>query len=127
MTARTPADTIKLFNDRLNTGDLDGLVALYEPDAAFVPQSGQVVAGTAALRDTLAAFLALKPAITGETLQEVQANEVALVTNRWELRGAGPDGQPVSMAGVSADILRRQPDGSWRILIDSPWGGSPSA
>lgn len=127
MAARTPADTIKQFNDRLNAGDLDGLLALYEPDAAFVPQSGQVVAGVSAIREALANLLALKPTIAGETLHVVEAHEVALVTVKWELRGTGPDGGSVRRSGVSADVLCRQPDGSWRVLIDHPSGGSAPA
>ena len=51
------------------------------------------------------------------------AGDVALVQNRWQLEGTQPDGSPVEMRGHSADVLRRTPDGGWRILIDDPWGG----
>ena len=30
--------------------------------------------------------------------------------------------EPVSLASRSADVLRRQADGSWRFVIDNPWG-----
>jgi ketosteroid isomerase-like protein len=124
MDIQTPDGTIALFNDRLNAGDLEGLLALYEPSAAFVSQAGEVVAGASNIHDALSAFLALKPVIAGTTLQMVEADDIALISNKWELRGIQPDGTPVGMKGVSADVLRRQPDGTWQILIDSPWGGS---
>jgi len=34
----------------------------------------------------------------------------------------GPDGKPVTLAAKSADVLRRQADGTWRFVIDNPWG-----
>jgi ketosteroid isomerase-like protein len=54
----------------------------------------------------------------------VEAGDVALVVNRWSLRGTEPDGAPVEMRGSSADVLRRQADGTWLVLVDDPWGGA---
>jgi ketosteroid isomerase-like protein len=28
----------------------------------------------------------------------------------------------VTLTGHNADVLRRQADGSWRFVIDNPWG-----
>jgi ketosteroid isomerase-like protein len=47
----TPEALMRTFADRLNTGDLDGLVDLYEPDAVFEPQPGAVVHGHAAIHE----------------------------------------------------------------------------
>jgi len=33
-------------------------------------------------------------------------------------------GTLITMGGQSADVLRRQEDGTWRVLIDDPWGAS---
>ena len=33
-----------------------------------------------------------------------------------------PDGEPVRLEASNADVLRRQTDGSWRFVIDNPWG-----
>lgn len=38
MTARTPVETHAVFQKAFNAGDLDGLMALYEPDATLIPQ-----------------------------------------------------------------------------------------
>ena len=35
--------------------------------------------------------------------------------------GTGPDGKAVSMAGQSTEVVRRQPDGTWRYVVDNPY------
>jgi uncharacterized protein (TIGR02246 family) len=116
----TPEALMRAFSDRLNTGDLDGLVALYEPDAVFEPQPGVVVHGRAAIRDALAQLLALAPTITAETVQVLTGGDVALVVNEWALTGTAADGTAVHQSGRSADVVRRQPDGRWLVVVDKP-------
>jgi ketosteroid isomerase-like protein len=65
----------------------------------------------------------LRPSLRGQIEQVVYAGDVALVANRWVLDGTTPDGDPVRLAGRSADVLRRVSNGDWRIAIDDPWGG----
>ena len=124
MKAATPAQVIELFTEALNGGDIEGAISLYEPEATFAPQPGQKVKGRQAIRAALDLFTALKPRVHGEITNVMTAGDVALVMNRWQLEGTQPDGAPVEMRGHSADVLRRAPDGGWRILIDDPWGGS---
>ena len=123
MKASSPAQVIELFSEALNSGDVDGAMGLYEPEATFAPQPGQEVKGRDAIRAALDDFAALKPRLQGEISSVLTAGDVALVMNRWQLEGTQPDGAPVEMRGHSADVLRRAPDGGWRILIDDPWGG----
>ena len=52
----------------------------------------------------------------------LEASDLALVTTVWSFTGTGPGGEPVKLASKSADVLRRQADGSWRFVIDNPWG-----
>jgi uncharacterized protein (TIGR02246 family) len=122
--ATTPEETIERFSSLLAEGDLDALVALYEPEAAFVPQPGTVVTGLPAIRESLRPFLAMLPRMSGRVERVLLAGDTALVANRWELTGNGPDGEPVELAGVSADVLRRRADGTWGIAVDDPWGGA---
>lgn len=120
MPARKPEDLDKLFGEAMNAGNLDALVALYEPGASFAAEPGKAVSGTAAVREALKGFLAVKPKISLNVRRLYAAGDVALVHADWSLTGAGPDGKPLKMEGRSAEVVRRQRDGTWLFLIDNP-------
>ena len=122
MGARAPEDLDRLFAVALNSGDLEALMSLYEPQASLRPAPGQVVQGHAAIRTALSGFIAMKPTIELEPRVLGQCNDVALITARWTLKGTGADGAPVQMSGNSVEVARRQPDGTWLFAIDTPWG-----
>lgn len=111
---------MRCFADRLNTADLDGLVALYEPSAVFEAQPGVVVHGHAAIRQALRDLLSIRPTIVADTVQMLVAGDLALVVNEWVLTGAAPDGTSVRHTGRSADVVRLQPDGHWLVATDKP-------
>jgi len=52
----------------------------------------------------------------------LQASDLAIVATVWSFTGSGPDGAPVKLAAKSADVMRRQADSTWRLVIDNPWG-----
>jgi ketosteroid isomerase-like protein len=52
----------------------------------------------------------------------LEAGGLALVAGAWTFTGTGSDGEPVTLTGQNGDVLRRQEDGSWRFVIDNPWG-----
>jgi uncharacterized protein (TIGR02246 family) len=116
----TPEALMRTFSDRVHAGDLDGLVALYEPAAVFEPQPGVVVEGHQAIRQALGELLALRPTMVAETVEVLQADDVALVINDWTMTGTAPDGSEVRQGGRSADVVRRQPNGTWLVLVDHP-------
>ena len=59
---RTPEDVHRLWSEYFVAGDLEGLVSLYEPDAALLAQSGAFVTGRRAIREVLAGFIAVRRA-----------------------------------------------------------------
>lgn len=121
--ARTPQELHTLFVENFNAGNLDGLMALYEPGAVIVSEpGGPSTHSRQALRAGLEGYLALKAQITLETIMAVQADDLALLRSEWRLTGTGPDGKPVDMTHQSAEIGRRGPDGVWRYVIDHPFG-----
>ena len=122
MTAITPEQIHRLFEEAFNAGDLDALMELYEPDAALIAQPGSVAQGGEQARAALQGFLALKGRITLDTRLVVTVGELAYLSNSWSLHGTGPDGNPVVLGATTAEVARRQGDGSWRYVIDNAWG-----
>ena len=54
--ATEPEQIHGLFEQAFNAGDVEALIALYESNAALIPQPGTVAEGTAAIRDSLRWF-----------------------------------------------------------------------
>lgn len=104
--AREPEDLARLFNERANAGDVEGLVALYEPDAVLA--AGKVVAtGHAEIRAFYTDLLARRSEFPApETLPAIRNGDIAMTFARL------PNGT------ISVETARRQPEGGWRWLID---------
>jgi uncharacterized protein (TIGR02246 family) len=120
--ADTPAQVIALFASCLHAGDLEAALTLYEPEAVLVAQPGEQVSGLEAIRAALAPFFAIGGQMTSDVRKVVEGAGLATVLNRWTLEGAQPDGTPLRLGATSADVVRRQPDGRWLLVIDDPWG-----
>ena len=121
MSNGTPEQVLASIVDGINTGNLDALMSLYEPEAAFATQPGSLSHGLPGVREALAGFIAMKGKLDLKVTNVLEASGLALVTTVWSFVGTGPDGKPVKLAAKSADVLRGQADGSWRFVIDNPW------
>ena len=119
---RTPEEVLKSIVEGINTGNLDALMTLYEPNAAFAAQPGKLAHSLAGIRESLNGFISMKGKLDLKVTKVLEANGLALVIGTWSFTGTGPDGKPVKLASKNADVLRRQVDGSWRFVIDNPWG-----
>ena len=117
----TPGEVLNSVVEGINTGDLDSLM-LYEADACFASQPGQLAKSAESVRQSLRSFIDLEGRLDIKVKRVLQASDLALVTTEWSFSGTGPDGNPVNMAAKSADVLRHQADGTWRFVIDNPWG-----
>lgn len=122
MTTTDPVALDRLFEQALNAGDIDALMALYEPTAALMPTPGEVVIGATAIRAALAGFVAMKPTIRTAGRLVAQTDDIALLANDWTLAATGADGGQISMSGSAVEIARRQPGGHWLFAMDMPYG-----
>lgn len=123
MTVRNPQDMPATFERLFNVGDVDGLNALYEKEALFVDGEGNEHRGLAAIRGVLDGFLTGRPRIALTGVYCRVAGDLALARVSWTLKGKDAAGAPTEVGGTSSELMRRQPDGSWKFAIDLPVGG----
>ena len=105
--AEQPEDLGRFFVERANAGDLEGLVALYEPSAVLAVPGGAPAAGTDAIRRALGQFLTGNPKLSGVSQPALRFGDLALTSTRFD-------------GGATAEVARRQPDGTWLWVIDQP-------
>jgi uncharacterized protein (TIGR02246 family) len=122
MSTATPEQVLETIVEGINAGNLDRLMPLYESEAAFATQPGSLAHGSPGVREALAGFISMKGKLDLEVTRVLEVDDLALVTGTWTFDGTGPDGKPVRLAASNADVLRRQADGTWRFVIDNPWG-----
>ena len=105
--AAQPDDLARFFVERANAGDVDGLVALYEPDAVLTFPAGHIATGRQAIRAVYEKLLAGRPTLApGEQQPALVNGDLALTSTR------------LASGGVTVEVARRQPDGTWLWAID---------
>jgi uncharacterized protein (TIGR02246 family) len=118
----TPEQVLETIVTGINSGDLDSLMPLYETDAAFVTEPGSLAHGMPGVSDALNGFISMNGKLDLEVTRVLEVDDLALVIGVWSFDGTGPDEEPVHLEAKNADVLRRQADGTWRFVIDNPWG-----
>jgi ketosteroid isomerase-like protein len=118
---KDPEDGPKIAQDAFNAGDLDGLVGLYEAEALFILGPDQVASGSGAIRDMLGGLLTTTGRLEFEYGHNSlhQVGDIALRTLKWKLKSNDPSDDSIILAGLAVIVLRRQSDGSWRLVIDN--------
>ena len=48
--------------------------------------------------------------------------DLALLVSDHSVAMTGADGKPTTISGRGTEVVRRQPDGTWRFVIDNPTG-----
>ena len=118
----TPEQVLEAIVTGINSGDLEGLMPLYESEAAFASEPGALAHGASGIGEALTGFISMNGELDLEVTRVLEVDDLALVIGVWSFEGTGPDGDPVRLEARNADVLRRQADGSWRFVIDNPWG-----
>lgn len=105
--AKEPNDLERFFVERANAGDIEGLVALYESNATLANGDGEVVVGRDQIRDFLVGFLADRPKLAPSVqAPALRSGDLALTSSRLD------------NGDITAEIARRQPDGTWLWAVD---------
>jgi len=109
-TAQQPEDLTRLFVECGNAGDAAGIAALYEQDAVMAYPPGEQTLGRQAIRELWEKVLANAPHFEPEEpLPTLRSGDLALTST-----------PPRDGAGARAQVVRRQPDGTWLRVLDQP-------
>ena len=106
----TPEDITRQFVDAVNTGDVEALVDLYEPDAVIAFPPGQLTVGHDAILALYEQMVSSKPKFEyEEPLTTLLSGDIALTATEAQ-----------DDAGARAQVVRRQADGTWLRVLDRP-------
>ncbi|RWA72995.1 nuclear transport factor 2 family protein [Mesorhizobium sp.] len=104
---RDPQELERMLIERQWAGDVEGMLALFEPDAVVDSGAGEWIRGREAIRALFEQSVA-----TGRKFQRGEQRP-ALVNGDLALTSTKlPDGS------IAAEVARRQSDGTWLWAID---------
>jgi ketosteroid isomerase-like protein len=125
--AYKPEDCDRLILEALEKGDLEMSVGLYEAEAILLMESGDFIKGSASIRKNNGEVISLKPKFKIDEIRTVMSGDGTLATTRMKCTEVHRDpksGDEVRTLVNSLEVVRKQPDGTWRFVIDDPFGGS---
>ena len=116
--SHNPKDLHARFAEALRAQDVEALRDLYEPDALVALPDGSQVTGPDALRGMVAGLIAAGADLKGTPRKVLIAGDIALASTSYAMQAGPAGGQATTVE--TAEVSRRQPDGSWRVVIDAP-------
>ena len=115
MSAGSPEEINRLFQQYMREGDIDAVLTLYDSDVVFLNQSGEARHGLAELREELAPLASAKTEFVFDVKQVIQSGDFALVHTKWKTLS------PDVISVYAIEVARRQSNGTWRWLIGDPY------
>jgi uncharacterized protein (TIGR02246 family) len=103
-------------------GNLDAVMALYEPQAHFVTQSGETLVGRNAIRKVLAGLIDAKTQFRSRIVRVVTVGDIAQLYTDFEGTAVDSSGKAVPVHSKAIEVLRRQSDGDWKLIMGDPNG-----
>lgn len=117
-----PARLPGAFEQALNGGDVEGVLALFAPGATMRTPAGEIIVGHEALRREISGTIAARGRLTNIPRHTLVGAETALLVTDWTLEVTAPDGERVAPTGTTANVACRGADGCWRFAVLNPLG-----
>ena len=117
-----PEDWPRVFEQHLNAGDLEAVMALYDAEARFVTRSGETLVGRDAIHEVLAGMIAAKTQFRSRVVRAITIDDTAPLYTDFEGTTVNSSGNTVPVQSKAIEVLRRQPDGGWKLIMGDPNG-----
>src|SRR6476659_6779672 len=122
MLPNKPEDWPRFFEQYLNAGDLDAVMVLYEPEARFVTKSGEILIGRDRVRKVVGGMIEAKARLHSRVVRAIAISDIAQLYTDFEGTMKDDSGETVAIRSKAIEILRCQPDGTWKLIVGDPNG-----
>jgi len=103
-----------------NTGNLETVLSMYDVNGVIVAEPGNPVSGKEKFETAVKAILAIKGKMEIKTVYCLQTGDIAVGRSQWSIT----DGTEVKVSAKGIEVMKRQADGTWKVLIDHAFGAS---
>jgi len=114
--------TVELLDRTFNEGDLDAVLSFYEDAAVVVAEPTRLVQGKDELRTFFESAIRSRTSAKQIKTRVIEADGIAFFLSRWILTPSESTAHREPRIFVATSVFRRQIDGSWKALIDNPFG-----
>ena len=101
-----------------NTGDVATVLSMYDYNGIIVPEPGKAVSGKEQFEEAIKAILSIKGKMEIKTVYCLQTGNLAVGRSEWNIT----DGNEVKISAKGIEVMKQQPDGTWKIVIDHAFG-----
>ena len=101
-----------------NTGNVDTVMNMYDVNGIIVPEPGKAVSGKERFEEAIKAILSIKGKMEIKTVYCLETGDLAVGRSEWNIK----DGNEVKVSAKGIEVMKRQADGSWKIVIDHAFG-----
>jgi ketosteroid isomerase-like protein len=101
-----------------NTGNVDTVLSMYDFTGIIVPEPGKPVSGKEKFEEAIKNILSIKGKMEIKTVYCLQTGNLAVGRSEWNIT----DGKEVKVSAKGIEVMKQQPDGTWKIVIDHAFG-----
>ena len=105
-----------------NTGDLNTVLNMYDTSGIIVAEPGSPVSGNEDFTTAVKAILSIKGKMEIKTVYCLQSGDVAVGRSEWSIK----EGNETKVSAKGVELMKRQADGGWKIVIDHAFGAEDS-
>jgi ketosteroid isomerase-like protein len=106
-----------------NTGDVATVLGMYDFSGIIVPEPGTAVSGKENFEEAIKAILAIKGKMEIKTVYCLETGDLAVGRSEWKIT----EGDEVKIGARGIEVMRREPDGGWKLVIDHAFGAESFA
>lgn len=115
MEPNSPEQWWPLFQRAMRAGDIEALLRLYEPEAVIAGADGQMRPGHDGVRAQLRPLVEARANFDFTIKKIIRSGDLALLHTAVQISG------PRVSSGYALEVLRRQPDGRWLLVLGDPF------